>query len=84
MKTVTKVLGVISGMGAFMLTILAAVAVIAGFCWDYMFSMWLPYMDLAHNVPFWVCMIMGFVPIIGWIAVPGWFVTWVLFSFILV
>jgi hypothetical protein len=88
MKKETKVIlggaGIIGGFSTFMFIGMLIVAVIAGLCWDYMFGKWLPYMDLEHNVPMWACMLMGFVPVLGQLSIPGWIVTLILFSFILV
>ncbi len=69
------------GIGMILLIIVVIVGVgfgICGLCWEYTINTWMEHFDKPGRIEFWQAGLLGIVPAIGQLSVPGAVLTWVI------
>jgi len=61
---------------------LAIGAAVGAICWPYTINTWLEYIGKDPVLVWWQGALMGFVPVLGQLAIPAAVATWVLMLFI--
>jgi hypothetical protein len=70
------------GQGLIILIALFFVAIVAGFCWSYTINFWLAHAGKTGRIAFWQACLLGFVPYVGQLSIPGAVVTWLISFFL--
>lgn len=84
MKTKIKLDGFCGCLTIIIIFILyiGVVGTISGLCWPWMINSWLIHFNKVPAVHFWHGFLLGLVPVIGWIGLPGAALTWIIMLFL--
>jgi len=64
------------------LALFIALAIGAGFCWQYTITSWANHFHKEVHVAFWQCLLLGVVPFIGQFSLVTAVLTWLIMLFI--
>ena len=75
--------GAVFGMGCgLIICVLSISGIIGAFCWPYTINTWLHYAGKPEVILWWHGFLMGYVPYLGLLSIPGAVVTWILMLFL--
>lgn len=48
---------------------------VGGCCWSYTLNFWFDHLETDYNIGYWWSCVVGIIPIIGQLGIPGWLIT---------